>query len=221
VNNPQKAITKTLAIVDSYTTRERFLLLITLIVTVLAFWYTQFYQKKQTQLKILENQIATQQITILTMESLLALNRTNSQQDPNTLAQQKIDDLTVQNSSLDQQLAKAGIFLLNHKKRATIEKTLIEQKGDLELLSIKQLPRELLFKEKKPGKKINKLDKTTHKLYKNQLKIQFVGSYTESWNYLNALEEANLQLNWEKLTYKTTNHPTGLLSITVSSAILQ
>ncbi|MBF0446463.1 MAG: hypothetical protein HQL68_12850 [Magnetococcales bacterium] len=155
------------------------------------------------------------------MKSLLALNKTNSQQDPNTIAKKRIDALIVKNSEIDLQLAKAGIFFLNHEQRVTIEKNLLQKKGDLELQSIKQLPRILLPKEKNSGKKTNKTDKTTPKFYQQQLKIQFLGSYPESLRYLHKIEETNLQLHWEMLNYKTINHPTGLLTIVVSNISLQ
>ncbi|MBF0195066.1 MAG: hypothetical protein HQL71_10945 [Magnetococcales bacterium] len=212
-----KAITKTCAIIDSYTTRERFLLLLTLMVTIISFWYTQYYQIKQQQITVLTNQLEAQQKTIVTMESLIAQNRKNMLQGPNTIVKQKIDHLTAQNSMLDKLLAKSGIVLHNNKQRDKIEATLIKHKGDLELYSIKQLPKKLLLK----AQETNNEEKTTPKFYKYQLKLQFLGSYLESFVYLNKLKKSNLQLHWEKLSFKITNHPTGVLTIIVSSVGLQ
>jgi hypothetical protein len=212
----EQIINKTMAAINSLSLRERFLLMFTIALLMVLFWYFQLFQPVTIQQLALEKQRTALEKTLTTLKTIEAKTKKAAHLNPNTKASQDIAALIEKNSELDHQLNQAGIAFTDHKERIKIEATLLKDMGDLELYGVEQLADELFIAEP-----INGEGNSTTQIYQHTVKIELLGSYPAAWGYLKKLEASNLPIQWEKLNYQTTTHPTGLATLTIRSISLR
>lgn len=190
---------------DSLTPREKIIVFGTVLVALWSGWDNLFYQpitlKQNTlkqQLTNLNSQIASQQLAAIQLEN-------NDKTDPNAVNQTKLLELKAQYSSLQEQI------MFGHKKfvpaslMAKALSDMLKQNQQLTLVKLDTLPTTTLLDAKQQH----------HPIYKHGLAITFTGNYTDTVNYLKALEALPWAIVWDSIDYQVKEYPVAEITIHV------
>lgn len=190
---------------EALTQREKIIVVAAILIGLWVGWDSFFYQpiqKKQQALQQkltdLNQQIATQQVTAIKLES-------SSHVDPNLNNRLKLDQLKAEHNRL-KELMMHDKSLVPPQLMATALSDILTQNNKLTLIKLDTLPVTTLLESKQPQ---------TNPIYKHGLSITFSGSYLDTLNYLKALESLPWHFVWESIDYQVKDHPIAETTIRV------
>ncbi len=189
---------------DLLTTREKIIVVATLITVIWSLWDNFFYQdvvRQQTLLtqkqSNLEKQINAQKKTIEQLEN-------NTYVDPNLANQNKLATLQQQLTQLQDQMTVGDKKFVPPQLMPRVLEDMLSHSNALTLVNLNTLPIATLLP-------VNE----QHPIYKHGLTITFSGTYLNTLDFLNALENLPWAFIWDNLEFNVKNHPNAEVSIRV------
>jgi MSHA biogenesis protein MshJ len=188
---------------QSLTLRERVIVIAALLAGLWSAWDGFFYHplslKQNTikqQLVNINNQIASQQIIAMQLEN-------SGNTDPNVTNQHKLAELKAQYTHLQEQVMLGNKKFVPPSLMAKALNDMLKQNQQLTLIKLESLPTTTLLSSKLQ----------LHPTYKHGLEITFTGNYSDTINYLKALEELPWAIVWENIDYQVKDYPKAEITI--------
>jgi len=204
--------------VSALSQREKILLLVTgliIIPGILDFFLIQPLRDDATKWR---------QQTDMVHQSLASF----SDQQNELLAEIKKDpamDLERKINGIEEELGKAQQALLQYtdtliapQRMASMLENMLHERGDLELVSLQNLPVAPLFKgqETDASQSAEQEDEEdVFGLYRHGIQLVFKGNYMSTKEYLSNLEQLPWKFYWQTFNYEVQKHPEALVQINI------
>jgi len=195
---------------DERLRRERIVLLVCAVVIVAFLFNLCLFQPFAVQRSAAKKQRALLQTELETLKlqetAILARKDIDVDHD-NKL---RLAALDAEAERLHQQLKNNIINLVSPQEMPTLLKELLTQQKQLRLISLENLPPELLdFGEK------DVQDVAIPALYRHRLRMEFSGDYLTMLKYLRQLEDLPRAMVWEKVEIESDDYPDATVRLQV------
>lgn len=204
---------------NAFSFREKILVLVAILVSSGFVWYTSVYgyflasneeiNKRsleiKSQLGILENQIGN-------IGKILGRDTTAE-----LIEQEKT--LKIENEQLKQKVYDATKRMISTKDMSTILNELVATSANLTFTNIESLETKPLFSEQKLLDQNNK--KILFQVYSHGLKIEMLGNYFATLQFLKRLEQHNANLIWNEIDYEVKKYPEAKIVIILHTLNLE
>jgi MSHA biogenesis protein MshJ len=185
--------------------RERVILIAGLLAAVWSGWDSFFYQPTALKKSTLSQQLLSLNTQISSQQQMAVLLENSVKFDPNSDNQNKLIELKSQYSRLQEQIMLGNKKFVPASLMAKALSDMLKQNRQLTLIKLDTLPTSTLLAAKQQN----------HPIYKHGLAITFSGNYTDTVNYLRALEELPWAIVWDGIDYKVKDYPMAEVTIHV------
>lgn len=201
--------------VDALSLRERAIIFAAVAAIIFMAWDTLMMSPLDREQRDLLKQIQTirTEITALDNQALAIMAEHNV--DPNREEReqlQKLDEQLLQSSEQINEMIKG---LIEPKQMAHIIESVLKQQHGLEFVHLENLGSESLL-EVKDGKG----GTDAQGIFKHTMKIELQGSYSQTINYLRALETLPWQFRWDEVKITMLDYPRAEIVIKVHTISL-
>jgi MSHA biogenesis protein MshJ len=193
---------------ESLTSREKVIVITTLLVALWSCWDSIFYQPFKLKQKSLKQELVGINSQIGSQRETAALLENSGNIDPNAENQNKLAELKAQYSRLQEQVMLGNKKFVPPRLMAKALSDMLKQNHQLTLIKLESLPATTLLAAKQQHQPI----------YKHGLVITFAGNYADTVNYLETLEALPWAIVWDSLDYQVKNYP--LAEITIHAVTL-
>jgi MSHA biogenesis protein MshJ len=190
---------------QSLTLRERVIVVAALLAALWNGWDHFFYQSIVLKQNTLKQQLAGLNTQIASQQQTAALLENSGKIDPNSDNQNKLVELKSQYSRLQEQVMFGNKKFVPASLMAKALSDMLKQNRKLTLIKLDSLPTTTLLAAKQQH----------HPIYKHGLAITFAGNYTDTVNYLRALEALPWAIVWDKIDYQVKDYPMAEITIHV------
>ncbi len=195
---------------NAFTLRERILICGALIAVVYATWHTILYDyvmatdeeiaKKaddiKSQINLLEGQIDS-------ISEVVGRN-------PTSVLIDQVRELKLEDDALNKKIVDGTKKMVSAKQMAIILQGIIAKTSGLTLVNMESLETKALF----PSKVIQDGDKSvTLQAFTHGLKIEMLGGYFETLQFLQAVEQQDSMVIWDTLSYEVVKYPQAKITI--------
>lgn len=201
--------------VDALSLRERAIIFIAVAAILFMIWnallMTPLDQQQRDMLKQL--QAIRAEITALDDQALAIMAEHNV--DPNRAEREqlsKLDEALQQSSEQINQMIKG---LIEPKQMAQIVESVLKQQHGLNFIHLENLGSESLLDVKD-----DKGNSSAQGIFKHTMRIELQGSYTQTIEYLRALETLPWQFRWDEVKITMRDYPRADIVITVHTISL-
>lgn len=189
--------------------REKWLMILAILVVLWAGWDSFFYsplQKQQTQLQEQltnsETELTAQQQLATQLEAQLLNNPYQTQQKQRNLLKAQYQQLQSKMLQLNQKFVPPELM-------SRVLNDLLKQNKQLNLIKLDTLPVATL------------LETPQHPIYKHGLVLQFSGNYLATLKYLKTLEAMPWNFIWDSIEYQVKNYPQAEITLRVYTLSLE
>jgi MSHA biogenesis protein MshJ len=190
---------------QSLTLRERVIVVAALSAALWGGWDNLFYQSVLKKQNTFKQQLASLNTQIASQKQTAALLENSGDVDPNSDSQDKLTELKAQYSRLQEQVMFGNKKFVPPSLMATALSDMLKQNQQLKLIKLDTLPITTLLATKQQQ----------HPIYKHGLAITFTGNYTDTVNYLKALEALPWAIVWDNIDYQVKDFPIAEITIHV------
>jgi MSHA biogenesis protein MshJ len=191
-----------LARFDKLSLRERALVALAVLATLVGLWDVLFMQPLRNQRNALTQELNTYNETIGSSEQA-------DQADPHRAAIMRLSDLQTQQQSIDAQLTSSAAGFVPAPRMVEVVHDVLSQQHGLKLISIRNLPMTSLVPPaaESPGTAP----------YVHPIELVIEGEYGDVLNYLQALEALPWRFRWKTLDLTTKQYPVNRVRIELST----
>jgi MSHA biogenesis protein MshJ len=190
---------------ESLTNREKIIVFVALLAALWSGWDSLFYQPISLKQNTLTQHLADINLQLASQQQVEAQLENNSKTDPNTVNQAKLLELKTQYSGLQEQIMLGDKKFVPAALMAKALSDMLKQNKQLTLIKLNTLPTSTLLDAKQQH----------HPIYKHGLAITFTGNYTDTVNYLKALEALPWAIVWDSIDYQVKEYPVAEITIHV------
>ncbi len=185
--------------------REKIMLTCTVLTIIWSSWDTFIYQPLKKQQHTLQSQISIAK-TELTAQQLAAEKLEKLTVDsPNKQGKKNLAKLQQSIAELKYKLSTANKKFTPPQLMATVLRDILSRNRQLHLIKL----------ENKPTTPFTLVSDQSPWVYRHSLVITLQGSYFDTLNYLQSLEESPWRINWDMINYQVINYPTAEINIRV------
>ena len=158
-----------------------------------------FDMKKEDLLYLIENLMLEEKIDIsdITICHTKFLENKLAMKDEISVMEKQISDI-------DRQLDKGVASLVDASTMADILKKMLSTSGDIEVLSMENLPPKVLIQ-----------DEGEVNLFQHTVRVTFKGKYLDIMDHLKKIEKMNYKFYWHSIDYHVVKHPYSEVTIEV------
>jgi MSHA biogenesis protein MshJ len=193
---------------ESLTSREKIIVVTTLLVALWSGWDSIFYQPLKTKQKSLQQELVNLNSQIDSQRETATLLQNSVNVDPDAENLKKLAELKNQFTRLQEQVMLGDKKFVPPKLMAKALSDMLKQNGQLKIIKLESLPPTTLLASKQQNQPI----------YKHGLVITFTGNYADTLKYLLTLEALPWAIVWDSLDYQVKNYP--LAEITLRAVTL-
>ncbi len=186
------------------TSREKWLIVATLVVSLLGCWYEFLYipvTRERAELKqqmiAFDTQLATQQQMAIQLQNRNAT-------DPNVSEEKQLLELKAQAQRLQEQIQSLNKKFVPPALMATVLSDLLKKNNQLTVIKLETLP-----------------IKQQQLLYQHGLELHFSGNYLATLTYLKSLETMPWNFIWDSVDYQVKDYPTAEITLRVHTLSLE
>lgn len=190
---------------ESLTPREKIIVFVALLAGLWSGWDSLFYQPISLKQNTLQQHLADINSQLASQQQVEAQLENNSKTDPNAVNQAKLLELKTQYSGLQEQIMFGDKKFVPASLMAKALSDMLKQNQQLTLVKLDTLPTSTLLDAKQQH----------HPIYKHGLAITFTGNYTDTVNYLKALEALPWAIVWDSIDYQVKEYPVAEITIHV------
>ncbi len=189
---------------NAYKTRERILIVAALMVIIYWLWSTLLYDyvlatdeeiaRKAAEIK---SQIGLLEGQIDSISEVVGRN-------PTIALAQQAQGLKKENEALTRKIYENTKKMVSSKDMTAILRNVIKKSQELILVDMESLPSKPLF----PAKTLQQDNKTVNfQAFNHGLKVEMLGTYFETMQFLKAIEQENANVMWDELSYEVVKYP--------------
>jgi len=195
---------------DALAKRERYLVAVALLGSVLLIGWTTMIDPALSRSQIAERALIDQRSQLA---ALAAQNHALQApaQNPEALAAAELAELKKQLSALNERFAALEGELVPPQRMAGLLEEMLGRKGSVRLLSLRTLPVAPVLEKQDAAASA----KPAAGLYKHGVEIKLEGAYADLADYLARFEKSPQKLLWSSVTLSAENHPKLVLTLTV------
>ena len=191
-----------LARFDKFSLRERALVALAILATVIGLWDVLFMQPLRNQRNALTGELSTYNETIGSSQEA-------DQADPHRAAIMRVSELQTQSQAIDTQLTTTAEGFVPAPKMVEVVHDVLSRQRALKLVSIRNLPVTSLVP---PAPEAQGTAPYVH-----PIELVLEGEYGDVLNYLQALEALPWRFRWKTLDLTTTQYPVNRVRIELST----
>lgn len=194
--------------------RERALLVGALIAVVYLLWDFIFLQPlgEATQVAAAKEQNAQQNIAIAQAE--LSVVKSLGAKDPHAQLKSELQELQEKLALLDTDLQSLSAGLVPAEQLPKILHQVLSSTSKMQLLSVVTLPVETINLEADTTAEASAPTQQA-RLFKHGVQVKLQGSYSHTYEFLQALESNSWQFYWEALAFEVMEHPQALVTLRI------
>ncbi len=177
--------------------REKLMLLSTAMVIIWSSWDSFLYQPLSDQHKLLASKIAVATSELTTQQTLLTKLEELSSGNQNQEANAELARLRSSISDFKQKISTGSKKFAEPKQMAKTLRDMLKKNARLRLQKL----------ENTPGKAFPKASGHPPLIYRHGLVLTLQGTYFDTLNYLQSLENLPWRINWEMIDYQVRNYP--------------
>jgi len=195
---------------NSFSIREKLLILMALVAVIYSGWHTVLYDyilatdeevsKKASEIK---QQISLLEGQIDSISEVLG-------RDPTVVLQQEAGELRRKNEALTKEIYENTKKMVSPKDMNKVLSNLIQKSVGLTVVSMESLPTKPLFAAK--SIEINGGMRQLQ-VFNHGLRVELVGNYFDTLQFLKALEQQSLNVMWDELEYEVKKYPKANIAI--------
>ncbi len=202
---------------NNFAIREKLLILMALVIAFYSAWHTLLYdyvlatdeevskqaQQIKQQINLLEGQIDT-------ISEVLG-------RDPTFVLQQQARELRRKNKELSKEIYENTKKMVSPKDMNKVLSHLIQKSEGLTVVNIESLQTKPLF----AAKSIEENGKPRQlQVFNHGLRIEMLGDYFDTLQFLKELEKQNLNVMWDELDYEVKKYPKANITIVLHTLSL-
>ncbi len=139
--------------------------------------------------------------------------------DPAMELERKIEGIEEALVLAQQALLQYTDTLIAPQRMASMLENMLHERGDLELVSLHNLPAAPLFKGQESGAGQSEEEKQEEDdvfgLYRHGIQLVFKGNYMSTKDYLTNLEQLPWKFYWQSFNYEVQKYPTALVQLNI------
>ena len=195
---------------NALTLRERFLFVITVLVSISVVWWYFYVEPIQVKTKILieENNRIGQDVQ--TTRNTINDIRTRIADGINKDKTQKLAQLELALEALEQRLRLKTIELIDPDKMFQLMTRLVYRESRLKLLSLKR-------REVKPAFALSEEAQNEATIYRHVLEVKFSGKFQDILKYMQTLENLDWKLIWDEIEIISDEYPLITVKVVIST----
>lgn len=195
---------------NALTSRERYLILMTVFLCLFFGWYGLIFQPTQKKLIEIKNELQTVTLKIATQRQMSIELESRQKNDPNVEKQKQLVQLKTEYQKWQNNLSLANKNLIKPTAMIPFLNDLLQQDNRLSLITFDKLPT------------IISIDLGEQQIiYKHGLTLQFNGNYQATLEYLQKLEASNWHFFWDSIHYQVTEYPLAKVSLNLHTLSLE
>ncbi len=202
--------------------RERWMVTCALFLVVYAVINMLLLSPVLARQKILNNELATDQAQIQTLNQQINTLAQSPVIDPNAQNKQRIAELQSHLQQLETRLSGLQTTLINPDKMPELLRNLLKKNSALKLIELKTLPTKGLLDSSSEDANNKDADPTTITsntqnlpVFKHGVEITIEGHYLDLLNYVAELEKMPWHVLWSKASLNAEDYPDNQLKLTV------
>lgn len=194
--------------------RERALLVGALIAVVYLLWDFLFLQSldEATQIVAAKERVAQQNIAVAQAE--LSVVESLSGKDPYAQLKNELQQLQDKLALLDADLQSLSAGLVRAEQLPTILHQVLSSTSKMQLLSIVTLPVETINLQADKAADASTTAQQV-RIFKHGVQVKLRGSYSHTYEFLQALESNSWQFYWEALAFEVLEYPRALVTLRI------
>ena len=194
---------------DAREPRERGLILVTIIVVIAYVWWWMLGQPVQAKTKLLQQQNATIEAEIRTLNLSAEQIEKRVQQGVNRSKQDRIEQLKSELRRVERILQDKTVDLIEPDDMFTLMQELISRESKLQLTRLQRTGVSTVFEQAAGSEQ--------PQIYRHNMSVRFVGAYVDILNYIGQLERLPWKLIWQRINLKTEEYPRIEVEIEIST----
>lgn len=194
--------------------RERALLVGALIAVVYLLWDFMFLQPlgEATQIAAAKEKVAQQNLAVAQAE--LSVMESLSGKDPHAPLKKELQQLQAKLALLDANLQSLSAGLVRADQLPRILHQVLLSTGKMQLLSMVTLPVETINLQAGDAADASQSPQQA-RLFKHGVQVKLQGSYSNTYEFLQALESNSKQFYWETFAFDVVEHPRAMVTLRI------
>lgn len=189
--------------IDALQLRERLLLLLTLVVLTYGVIDTLFFSQLRTRMAQAEQSLIDGQNKLAVLEQ--QSRELAASGDPLTQQKQAVSDLQQETASLEHQLETSMGNLLSYQEAPQLLRDLIDSHSHLLLRKLETRQSTAMADAPDPA--------ASGTLSRFNLELDLAGSYLDTLDFLETLENSDWKLFWDRFSLRVTEHPRARIQL--------
>lgn len=189
---------------------ERILILVAILAATYMLWDMTYQAYIDSETARIETEKERLNVEIAGIEQQIRDIAGKKQTDPNAQRRVTLFNLTKEVTSLDEQLKRMTVSLIDPKQMTELVENLLTNNSGLRLISLKSLGAKPLTLNPDNG---NQSDEGG--VYMHGMVIEFEGGYFNTLDYIRTLERLPWQLYWGGIDYRVVDYPVARVSLLV------
>lgn len=195
---------------DQRPQRERVVLLVCAVVVLILLLNFLVLQPFSAQREAARSEVTDLKASLVEFYAQDAAIKARKGSDPDRENRLRLKALEDESGKLQQQLKTNIVNLVSPQDMPELLKNLLTQQKQLQLISLENLPPELLKMDQKVVE-----DAVTPTLYRHRLRMEFSGDYLTMLTYLRQLEQLPRAMVWEEVEIETQKYPEATVRLQV------
>ena len=195
---------------DKRPQRERIVLLICVIIVLIFLVNLLVLQPLFQQQKSSRSELRALQTSTVGLENRRMEINLRQQNDPDKEQRKRLEVLTEESEKLHQVLKTNIVNLVSPGEMPELLKDLLTRQKKLQLISLENLPAELVALDGDNG-----AGAVLPTLYRHRLRMEFSGDYLTLLKYLRQLEQLPRSLVWDEVAIETGKYPQATVRLQV------
>ncbi|MCD6581134.1 MAG: type II secretion system protein M [Desulfuromusa sp.] len=195
---------------DQRPQRERVVLLVCAVVVLIFLLNLLVLQPFSDRRTVARNNVTDLKASLAELNAQETVIRAREGSDPDRENHLRLKVLEDESRKLQQQLKANIVNLVTPQDMPELLRDLLTQQKQLQLISLENLPPELLKLEQKLEE-----GAVTPTLYRHRLRMEFSGDYLTMLKYLRQLEQLPRAMVWEEVEIETQKYPEATVRLQV------
>jgi MSHA biogenesis protein MshJ len=212
--------------INSLSSRERGLFFLVMLGIVYYLWQALIFdtifgskERIEESIKLAQKQVEQLTTQVNSIYEIIRLN-------PKTELSDRVELLRKEKKKYEDSIALLTKQLIPPKEMSKLLEEILARNKELTLVKMENIPEEPIFKQQevsgKTKEELNKKDEHNKvQIYKHGVKLELVGTYFTTKNFLQALEQLPWQLLWDELHYEVKDYPYASIKIVIYTLSLQ
>lgn len=195
---------------NGISTRERFLIMMTVLIAISFVWWYWFAGPLKSKTSALQQRNQGLSSELLVLQTSINGIQQRIKEGVHKREQQRLKVLDGELKRVNDLLKQKTLELIEPEEMFELMQTLVFAESNLKLTSLKR-------KLVKPAFTSDQLQADQPEIYRHVMEVSFEGGYEDVLNYITGLEKIEWKLIWDKITLSSGEYPVIKVAIEIST----